>query len=65
MSLYKDSVTIAIEFKENTKVLHSGIFNNGLNEEIIQDISTNSYFSELVFDPPWQDTYIWITKKLE
>ncbi len=65
MSLYKDSVTSAVELKDNTKALHTGIFGNGLYEEIIQDASNNSYFSELVFDPPWQDTYIWIIKKLE
>lgn len=65
MSLYSDSLTSTIQITKNTKhIVDNYVFFRD-KEELVEDTSHEIYLSELVFDPPWQEIYIWITKKLE
>ena len=65
LSLYGDSLTSTIQFTENTKHIVDNYVFVFDKEELLEDIANQTYLSEHVFDPPRQEIYIWITKKLE
>ena len=65
LSKYSDSVTSTINLTKNTKHIFDNYLFSYYEEEVLEDTWNEIYLSELVFDPPRQDTYIGITKKLE
>lgn len=65
MSSYDESVPIAYESIKKTKVASAKSYlHEALEVYPIESISYSSLSNQTV-NPPWQDIYIWITKKVE